>query len=119
MTPFYADHGRAPTRLKSRLPLWPTYLVLLTMTGSIAGCSLFTSKNVQTALDIAKVLCIVANAESDDQTVKTVCGIVDAEDAAFHAVLGEQRKAARRYSSSRCDAVTPRCDAGLCPETGK
>jgi hypothetical protein len=68
--------------------------------GMVEGCALFTTKNVETVLDVAKVICIVANAESGDATVKSVCGIADAEDAAFHAVLNEHRTQARRFAAS-------------------
>ncbi len=67
----------------------------------LSACSLFTRENVRTALDIAKVVCIVANAESDDQTVKSICNILDAEDEAFRRVLREQRVAARRFAASK------------------
>lgn len=116
----YADHGTSPTRLKSRLPWWPALLVLATMTGTVGGCSLFTAKNAQTVLDVAKVVCIVANSESDDQTIKTVCGIVAEEDAAFRTVLGEHRKAAQRFAQSRgaCAPSVQTCDGGVCAEAG-
>jgi len=91
------------SRLKSPV------LLLVVASGASVACSLLTSKNVQTALDIAKVLCIVANAESDDQTVKTICHVVDAENDAFRAVLSEQRMASRRYASRKASCG----DAGV------
>lgn len=62
------------------------------------GCSQFTSEHVKTALEVGKVLCIVANAESDEATVKTVCNILDMEQEAFKSVLTENRKASRQYA---------------------
>lgn len=75
---------------------------LLVAVGSVTvvGCSLFTPQNVNTALDVAKVACIIANAESSAAVVKTVCGILDAETPALQTILGEQRKASRRFASS-------------------
>lgn len=77
-------------------------LAVFTVALASAGCSLFTAQNAQTVLDVAKVICIVANAESSDATVKTVCNITDAEDAALHAVLNEHRTQAKRYAAARC-----------------
>lgn len=96
-------------RLKSQLSSFAPLFVTITV---LAACSLFTPKNVQTALDIAKVLCIVANAESDDQTVKAVCNILDAEQDAFKSILTQQRAASRRYASTRAACSPGATDAG-------
>lgn len=76
---------------------------------ALAGCSQFTPSNAQTALAIGKVLCIAANAELDDQTVKTICNILDAEAPLFKQALDENRKASRRYARS---AAACKGDAG-------
>ena len=125
------DHSTPYVRLKSRTPVEAVIFTLLIILGVFGAdaCSLFTTKNAQTALDIAKVLCIVGNAESDDQTVKTVCGILDAEDGLFRQVLSEHRQASRRFAASKAacapdsGAVAPdsgaRCDSGACADAAR
>jgi hypothetical protein len=91
-----------PMLLSSRRAVLLMLGLLLMALGMLnaAACSLFTSKNVSTALDVAKIACILANAESDDATVKTVCNILEAEDAALRTVLKEQRQASRRFAAA-------------------
>lgn len=111
----YREPARRPitnteyVRLKSRMP-WSLVLgVLLLCVSVLSSCRLFTPKNVQTALDVAEVICIIANAESDDQTVKTICNIIDEKSDAFRAVLVEQRKASRQFAAAKSQTPT---DAG-------
>lgn len=99
----YTTHSQPKheIRLKSRFPLWP-FLWLIAMTGLTSGaCSLFTAKNIKTVLDVAKIACLIANAESTDDTIRTVCQIVDTEADAARQVLSAQRDSVRRYASSR------------------
>ena len=59
----------------------------------LPGCSLLTSQNAKTVLDIAQVACIIAHAESTDATVAQVCGVADTLIPDLQRILGEQRKA--------------------------
>ena len=102
--------------------LSPALVALLSacLLPAVAGCTLFTPKNAETALEVGKALCIIANAQSDDQTVKTVCGILSVEDAAVRAILNEHRREARRYAETRnnncVQAGAP--DAGTASDAG-
>lgn len=58
----------------------PFVIVALVAFASVfaPACSLFTSKNAKTVLDIAQLTCAIAHAESSDATVAQICGVADA-----------------------------------------
>ena len=66
----------------------------------VAGCGLFTKQNLHTALDIANVLCIVANAELPDENVQKVCNVADALIPDMKKLIGEQRASSRKFAAS-------------------
>ena len=76
----------------------------------VFGLAAFTAsckewlKPARTFLDVARIACIVANAESDDATVQRICGVVDELAPAMREVLAAQRTASRRYASERLGA---------------
>ena len=74
----------------------------------LASCALFTKENARTVLDISQVLCVVAHAETDDQSVQQICGIADALVPDLRRLLAEQRTAVAR--AQRAGACGP--DAG-------
>ncbi len=70
---------------------------------ALPGCSLFTSQNAKTVLDIAQVACIIAHAESQDATVAQVCNVADTLIPDLQRILGEQRKAlAKAKKAAAC-----------------
>lgn len=114
--------ARSPIMQSVTLVQWSYLIVAVCMTlFGASACSPFTSQNAKTVLDVAKVICIVANAESNDVTVKTICNIANAEDAALHSVLNEHRTQARRYAAihGACESMpnSNMSDAGT--EAGK
>jgi len=93
--------------------------ILLSFLSGEVACSLFTARNVETALDVAKVLCVIANAESEDATIKAVCKVTEAEDPLVRDLLSKQRQASRRYAASLTqDAGPVAMDATTSPEGG-
>ncbi len=68
---------------------------------ALAGCSAITRRDVQTALDVAQIACVIAHAESDDTTVQEVCQIADALMPDVRRVLAEQRAASRRFADTQ------------------
>lgn len=83
----------------------PIMLFLLALALASSGCSVFTKENARTALDVAQVTCIIANASSDDGTVAAVCGVADALLPDLRTILGRQREAVartRRLGSAPC-----------------
>lgn len=69
----------------------------------LPGCSLFTSQNAKTVLDVAQIACIIANAESTDATVAQVCSVADALLPDLQKILGEERKAlAKAKKAAAC-----------------
>ena len=87
----------------------------------VGACSLFTKENAKTVLDIAKVVCIVANAESDDATVQGICGVIGREVPAMEQLLGEHRRkvaSAKAYGFARASSVPCVADAGPLADAG-
>jgi hypothetical protein len=41
----------------------------------LAGCALFTPKNIDTALNVAQYACVIANAELGSPAISDACGI--------------------------------------------
>ncbi len=70
-----------------------TGALMLVAAVALPGCSLFTSQNAKTVLDVAQVACIIAHAESQDATVAQICGVADNLIPDLQKILGEQRKA--------------------------
>lgn len=68
---------------------------------ALAGCSAIGRRDVQTALDVAQIACVIAHAESDDTTVQEICQVVDALMPDVRRVLAEQRAASRRFAEAQ------------------
>lgn len=82
-----------------KLPLIAAVAACLAL---VPACSLFTSKGVNTILDIAQITCAIVNAESGDATVAQVCGVADALIPDLQKLLAAQRREvakARRLTS--------------------
>ncbi len=68
---------------------------------ALAGCSAITRRDVQTALDVAQIACVIAHAESDDATVQEICQVADVLMPDVRRVLAEQRAASRRFADAQ------------------
>jgi hypothetical protein len=75
----------------------------------ISGCSLFTPKNVHTALDDADKVCILEHEILDEPTIEVVCKIEHALAPGIEQVLEEHRQAIAR---DRATMATRAPDAG-------
>lgn len=93
--------------MKRRALVVATLLVACSFT--VASCSLFTSKNAKTVLDITQLTCAIAHAESSDATVAQICGVADALIPDLEKLLAEHRKkvAAARRLGACTDAGAP------------
>jgi hypothetical protein len=72
---------------------------------ALSGCSAAARRDVQTALDVAQIACVIANAESDDTAVREICRITDLLLPDVRRILAEQRAASRRFAdehAARC-----------------
>lgn len=76
------------------------------------ACSLFTAKNVQSALDDAKIACAIENAFLSNEVLDKVCNLLTAEEqAAAHQHAAEHRAGvARAMARQAAAACVP--DAG-------
>lgn len=76
-------------------------LVIFTITLTLAclACTPAEKQEAKTALDIANILCVVANAESSDTTVQAACGIEQALAPDVKRLLDAQRK---KMAAVRC-----------------
>jgi hypothetical protein len=72
----------------------------------LAGCSAAARRDAQTALDVAQIACVIANAESDDGTVQEICRITDAVVPDLRKLLAEQRAASRRFAREHAALCT-------------
>lgn len=86
-------------------------LVLFCLT--VASCSLLTTKNLKTVLDVVQVSCIIANATLPDDRVRDVCSVADDLVPAMRDVLSAQRTAAARQASGMAGSC--RSDGGVLP----
>lgn len=90
----------------------PAAVLLLALAIPLAACTPGARRDVaHGVLDVASIACLLANAESDDPTVRTVCHLEDVAQDDLHRLIGEQRAAARRYAASRAGACGA-ADAG-------
>lgn len=72
---------------------------------ALSGCSAAARRDAQTALDVAQIACVIANAESDDSSVQEICRITDLLLPDVRRILSEQRAASRRFAeehAARC-----------------
>lgn len=74
---------------------------------TVASCSLLTTKNLKTVLDVVQVSCIIANATLPDDRVRQACDVADDLVPAMRDVLSSQRTAAAKYAAEH---------AGMCPD---
>jgi hypothetical protein len=71
----------------------------------LSGCSAAARRDARTALDVVQIACVIANAESDDATVREICRIANALLPDVKHILAEQRAASRRFANehaARC-----------------
>jgi hypothetical protein len=68
---------------------------------ALVGCSTLNRRDVQTALDVAQIACVIAHAESDDATVQEICQVADVLMPDVRRVLAEQRAASRRFADAQ------------------
>jgi hypothetical protein len=120
-TPFLTLAGSVLLALMSSIkpggppPVGPTIAVLGVVVGlSVSACSLFTPANVQTALDAAKVACVLEHAFVDDATLNAVCGLVSTEQrvAAHDIVAAERVRASKRGVCVTLDGGADAADGG-------
>ncbi len=87
--------------------------LLLALAIPLTSCTPGARRDVaRGALDVASIACVIANAESDDATVRTVCHLEQLVDEDLRRLVGEQRAASRRYAASRAGACAPAADGG-------
>lgn len=67
---------------------------------TLSGCANW-AKPSQTVLDLTQIACVIANAESDDATVRRVCRIVDAVVPELEKLLSTTRAANRAYAATQ------------------
>jgi hypothetical protein len=89
------------------------WLVVLGVVSAAEACTPAARRDAaRTVLDVAAIACVIANAESDDATVRTVCHLEQVAADDLRRLLGEQRAAARRYAASKAGACGPAPDGG-------
>lgn len=92
--------------------------MIVAMAGMIGVLPAATCEQVKedtkTVLDVAKVLCITANATLPNAQVAAICGIAEALIPTMDSILSEQRTSARRFAASQLQAAHcgPLPDAG-------
>lgn len=64
------------------------------------GCAMFGSKEAKTVLSAVQVACIIANSESDDSTIQSVCDFTRDMMPIVKGLVSEQKAASRRYADS-------------------
>ncbi|WP_394847416.1 hypothetical protein LZC95_08115 [Pendulispora brunnea] len=82
-------------------------LVVLLLAAPTA-CALFTADRARTALDVAHIVCLLGQAESDDATIARICGIEEGLYPEMRRILEAQRVASRRFAAAHAsDAGAP------------
>jgi hypothetical protein len=76
------------------------------------GCTPAQRSTARTVLDVVQIACILANAESDDETVLRTCRIASEVLPDLKEILAAQRRAAEQYAAHR-KAACARSDAGV------
>jgi hypothetical protein len=97
-------------------PVAQALLFILISTAGLVALSVYSAacspaanrRAANTALDAANVICIIANAESDDATIARVCNITDALLPDLREIVNTSRAASRKYA---LEHATPK-DAG-------
>ena len=93
--------------LASTLFLCGTVLVT-----DLGGCTPGQRQIAKTVFDVAKVACIIANAELNDPALQVACDIANSDILGARKIADEQVMASKRYAASKAGACAPESDGG-------